>query len=133
MPFSSEHPAQFEPDDPLVARLRHICLAFPETHEELTWGRPNFRVSQRIFAIAGQGRETRASLWFKPDAEERRAELQQRGFFEPRYFGSKGWLAFDLPDEADAVDWQLVAELCDTSYRMIALKRQVAALDARPS
>jgi hypothetical protein len=35
-------------------------------------------------------------------------------------------------DESADTDWALVAELIDTSYRQVALKRQIAALDARP-
>ncbi|MEF2977437.1 MmcQ/YjbR family DNA-binding protein [Subtercola sp. YIM 133946] len=133
MAFSSEHPPQFAADDPLIARLREIALALPDASELETWGRPNFRVNQRIFLIAGLGNGARASVWFKPDADERPALLQQPGFFTPRYFGSKGWLALDLADDPAAVDWTLVAELADTSYRLIALKRQVAVLDARAS
>ncbi|CAN5230221.1 hypothetical protein BH09ACT6_BH09ACT6_12300 [soil metagenome] len=134
MAFSSEHPSQFDANDPLVARLREICLDFPETHEEETWGLPNFRVGKRIFVIAAAGREASAantSMWFKPDGEERRAWLQQPGFFSPPYFGSKGWLGFDLHDDPGVVDWQLVAELCEDSFRLIALKRTLQKLDAR--
>ncbi|NLD75460.1 MAG: MmcQ/YjbR family DNA-binding protein, partial [Acidimicrobiales bacterium] len=39
-----------------------------------------------------------------------------------------GWLTLDF--EAAPVDWDEVAELVETSYRRIALKRQLKALDA---
>ena len=126
-----DNEAQFDEDDRHIARFRQICLDFPDAREELTWGRPNFRVGSRIFALAGDGRSTDVSVWFKPDADERRALLQQNAVFEPAYLGPKGWLGLDLPRDLDEVDWQLVAELCETSYRLIALRRQVARLDAR--
>jgi hypothetical protein len=45
----------------------------------------------------------------------------------PPYFGPGGWLALDFA--AAAVDWAEVAELVETSYRQVALKRMVKALD----
>src|SRR5215218_334498 len=33
-----------------LARLRQICLAFPEAHEVEAWGEPTFRVRNKRFA-----------------------------------------------------------------------------------
>jgi hypothetical protein len=45
----------------------------------------------------------------------------------PAVFWPSGWLAtdFDSPD----TDWAEIAELIETSYRQVALKRQLAALE----
>jgi hypothetical protein len=51
--------------------------------------------------------------------------------FVPPYFGPGGWIGIDV-DESPETDWTFIAELIDTSYRQVALKRQVAALDAHP-
>nr|BFF10168.1 hypothetical protein GCM10025699_14710 [Microbacterium flavescens] len=40
-----------------------------------------------------------------------------------------GWLALRITP--DSGDWTLLAELLDTSYRQVALQRQLRALDAR--
>jgi hypothetical protein len=64
---------------------------------------------------------------FKPEAEERPALLADDRFFVPPYFGPSGWLALDF--DAARVDWEEVAELMDTSYRQVALKRMLRALD----
>jgi hypothetical protein len=66
---------------------------------------------------------------FKPDPDERPALLGDDRFFVPPYFGSAGWLGMDL--SLTGTDWQFAAELIDTSYRQVALKRQLAALDER--
>ena len=41
-----EHPEVFEPGDPIVQRVREICLRFPEAVELPSWGRPSFRVGK---------------------------------------------------------------------------------------
>jgi hypothetical protein len=50
-------------------------------------------------------------------------------FYVPPYFGPGGWLALDF--SVAPVDWAEVAELMETSYRQVALKRMVKALDER--
>jgi predicted DNA-binding protein (MmcQ/YjbR family) len=67
-------------------------------------------------------------LIFKPEDEERPALVQDERFYSPPYFGPSGWLALDL--DAAPVDWEEVGELLDGSYRRVALKRMLTALDA---
>jgi predicted DNA-binding protein (MmcQ/YjbR family) len=123
-----EHPKLFDPGDAVLERLRGICLAFPEAAEVEAWGRPTFRAGKKLFALAGAMMTRPRSVVFKPDPEERPALLELDGVFVPPYFGPSGWLALDL---AAGSDWTFVAELMDTSYRQVALKRQLAVLDAR--
>lgn len=124
-----EHPQLFEPADPVLERLRAICAGYPESAEVQAWGRPTFRAGKKLFAIAGAMMTRAHSVVFKPDPEEHPALLDLPGVFVPPYFGPSGWLAIDLDDRTD---WTFVAELLDTSYRQVALKRQIAALDAAP-
>lgn len=123
-----EHPLLFEPGDALLQRLRELCLVFPEAVEVRAWGRPTFRAGKKIFATAGSSMDRPHSVVFKPDPEERRALVEDPRFFIPPYFGPAGWLATDF-DSADT-DWTELAELLETSYRQVALKRQLAALDS---
>ena len=122
-----EHPKLFEPDDAVVARLRELCAGYPECVEVESWGRPSFRAGKKIFALAGAMMDRPHSLVFKPDPFEHPALLELDGVFVPPYFGPSGWLAIDLDE---GTDWALLAELVDTSYRRVALKRQLTALDA---
>jgi hypothetical protein len=130
------HPIMFEDDDPLLARVRQLCLAFPEAQERVSHGRPAFRVAKQ-FAVYGGGekspdghlRHDRALL-FVADPADTPALDQDERFFVPAYYGPAGWRATDL-DRHD-VDWAEVAELVDSAYRMVANRRQLAALDAMP-
>ncbi|WP_245570889.1 MmcQ/YjbR family DNA-binding protein [Glaciibacter superstes] len=102
-------------------------MVFPEAAEVLAWGRPTFRAGKKIFATAGSSMERPYSVVFKPDPEERLALIEDPRFFIPPYFGPAGWLAIDL--DRPETDWTELAELMETSYRQVALKRQLAALD----
>ena len=124
-----EHPTVIDPRDPLVERVRTICMVYPETVEMMSWGRSTFRAGKKIFVVMGSSVERPYSIVFKPDAEERVAYLQDDRFFSPPYWGPSGWLAIDI-DQPDT-DWIELAELIDTSYRQVALARQLKVLDAR--
>ena len=108
-------------DDPYLADLRRVCLALPEAVEVESWGRPTFRAGPKgkMFAVA-YGDE----VYFKPEPEERDALLQDPRCAVPPYYGPSGWLALRLADP----DWDEVTELVTSSYRLVALKRQIAAL-----
>jgi len=122
-----EHPLLFDEPDAALERLRALCLAFPEAVEVLAWGRPTFRAGKKIFVTAGSSMDRPHSMVFKPDPEERRALVQDARFFIPPYFGPAGWLAIDF--DTPRTDWVELAELVETSYRQVALKRQLVQLD----
>lgn len=121
------HPRMFAEDDPVLARLRDLALRFPEAVEVEAWGRPTFRAGKKIFAVYTSRDDLVPAVVFKPDADERRALLADDRFYVPPYFGPAGWLALDL--ETAPVDWDEVGELLDASYRIVALKRMIRALD----
>ena len=129
------HPVMFDENDPLLARVRELCLALPEVEERVSHGRPTFRVSKQ-FAVYGGGQKSPRghvrhdhALLFVADPADAPALDQDDRFFVPAYYGPAGWRATDL--DRDDVDWTEVAELLDASYRSVANKRQLAALDGR--
>lgn len=122
-----EHPKLFTPGDRIVERVRMLCMGYPEASEVEAWGRPTFRAGKKIFVTLGSSMDRPHSMVFKPEPEERLAQLEDARFFVPPYFGPAGWMATDL-DEG-TTDWDLIAELIDTSYRQVALRRMLAALD----
>ncbi len=133
-PFMA-HPPRFNDDDPLLAEVRRICLAFPEAAEKISHGHPNF-FTRKVFAVYGglvkgdHAADTYArSMLFLPDAEERPALLEDERFFVPAYFGPSGWLGINLA--LGEPDWAEVAELADMSYRNTAAARLVKELDTR--
>jgi predicted DNA-binding protein (MmcQ/YjbR family) len=121
------HPRMYEEDDPYLAEVRRVVLAFPEAVEVEAWGRPTFRAGKKIFAVFSGTDERPYGLIFKPDGDERASLAEDPRFYSPPYFGPSGWLALDL--DAAPVDWDEVRELADASYRQVALKRMLAALD----
>ena len=110
-----------------AVRLRDICLAYPDAAEVSAWGRPTYRTPKKIFVVAGSSMENPLSMVFKPDPDDAPALRQDPRMFVPPYWGPSGWLGVRLEPDSD---WDEIAELVDASYRLVALKRQVAALDA---
>lgn len=119
-------PSPSESDDALT-HLRAICLAYPEATEQGGVGDPTFKVREKIFAMRHQ-HEGRMSLWLKapPGAQQILINSDPERFFVPPYVGHHGWVGAWLDD---SLDWDLVADLIEESYRMTAPKRLVALLD----
>lgn len=131
------HPARFSDDDPYLARLRRICVAFPRAAEKNTHGRPAF-FTKKIFTLFGavppgdhDSDQWAQSVVVLPSADERAALLADERFFHPAYYGPYGWVGLDL--RAATVDWDEVAELVDASYRNTATVTLVRELVARHS
>lgn len=119
----------YSEDDPHLADVRRVCLALPEAVEVESWGRPTFRAGAKgkIFALFSGDNEHPYTVIFKPEPGEREALVQDPRFYPPPYYGPGGWLALDLA--AAPPDWDEVAELVAGSYRQVALKRQLQALE----
>jgi predicted DNA-binding protein (MmcQ/YjbR family) len=127
--MAEPHPEVVDPQHPLIVRLREICMPYPDAIEVNVWGRPTFRAGKKIFVVAGSSMSIPVSMVFKPDPDDEPALRQDARIFSPPYFGASGWLALELET---VEDWTEVAELVDASYRQVALKRQLAALDSAP-
>lgn len=113
--------------DPALARLRSICLAYPEAVEhEGGVGTPSFTVRTKIFAMR-HPQEGRPSMWCKapPGIQAALVETDSGRYFVPPYVGHRGWVGVWLDVE---VDWAEIEGLVDESYRMTAPKRLVAQL-----
>jgi predicted DNA-binding protein (MmcQ/YjbR family) len=122
------HPTVVDPKHPVVMRLREICMAYPEAVEIEAWGRPTFRAGKKVFCLVDEGVDREFSIIFKPDPDDRLALRQDSRFSSPPYWGAAGWLAVDV--DGPDTDWIELAELIDSSYRQVALVRQLKALDA---
>ncbi len=113
----------------VLARMREICLALPDTKETLTWGTPHFRVGEKIFSGCGE-EDGRAVISFKLEMGHAKAIVHDPRFRPAPYVGHKGWVSMDVSPTAD---WDLVRELVQESYRLIAPKRSLAKLPAEPA
>jgi predicted DNA-binding protein (MmcQ/YjbR family) len=119
--------------DPLV-RLRRLCLALPESHEQQAWGEPTFRIRKKLFAMyASAGNHHgrgRPGVWVKADplSQHLLVVAHPDRFFVPPYVGPSGWIGVWLDG---AVDWKELSALLTAGYRLVAPKRLAAALEER--
>lgn len=129
------HPLMFESDDPILARLREVALAFPGAQERVSHGRPNWFTKNQFAAYGGHVKGSHhdeslaRALIFKPDADHRDLLLGDERFVVPGYHGPFGWLAIAL--DTWEPGWDEVADLVEESYRMTAHPKLVRELDAR--
>ncbi|MGH7152142.1 MAG: hypothetical protein ACREIU_15660, partial [Planctomycetota bacterium] len=65
----------------------------------------------------------------KVEAGRREALLADPRFYVSPYIGAHGWLSMRV---TGPVDWKLVSNLVLSSYRQVALKRMLEALDGKP-
>lgn len=127
------HPLMFSDDDPLLGKLRELCLAMPGAQEKISHGHPAF-FTKKIFAffggslkVDGEWVQHEQAVLVLPDDDERKALLADDRFWVPGYLGPSGWIGLDLDDNTD---WNEIAELIDESFRNTAGKRLIAQLDS---
>lgn len=119
--------------DPL-ARLRAICLGFPEVTERPSHGAPTWFIRDRTvfvtFFPTGHHDNQFPHLWCAapPGAQAELIAANPDRFFRPPYVGHRGWLGVRTDG---AVDWAEIAELCEDAYRAVAGKRLLEQLDDR--
>jgi len=100
-----------------VDSIRECCLSFPHATEKLQWGDALcFKVSEKMFAVLGLDNPR---LSFKC-APETFAELIEREHIQPSpYLGRYKWV---MLDRLDAVGWDELRQLIQTSYEMVSAK-----------
>jgi predicted DNA-binding protein (MmcQ/YjbR family) len=117
-------PKNTDSDAAVLARLRALCLALPETSEAGSWGHPNFRAGKRTF-VTYEIVDARPSIAFRLEPDEVRDYLLMKGFF-PTPYGRGSWVSLDATKR---IRWRLVDALVERSYRVVALKRMIDRLD----
>jgi hypothetical protein len=115
-----------------LERVRTISLALPEAFEKISHGEPTFWVHKRMFAMFasrdnhhGAGRD---AVWCKAVhmTQEMVVSRWPDRYFVPPYVGASGWFGIYL-DRTPV--WKDVADRLEGSYRMVAPRRLLAALD----
>ena len=116
--------------NPHLARLRRICLALPEAHEKVAWGAPTFRVNNKLFVHYRNNHhgDGRIAAWVKsvPARQMDWVESDPERFFVPPYVGPSGWVGVLLEKKTE---WEIVSELVEHGYRLVAPKRLLSQLD----
>ncbi|WP_354701433.1 hypothetical protein DSM112329_01746 [Paraconexibacter sp. AEG42_29] len=126
----------------VVARLRAICLALPEAHEQPAWVGTRWRIRTRTFAHVLPVDEGRPPVFARAAGTDGRADLLtfRAAGQELEVLRAIGHPFFAPPWPADSVglilgdgtDWTEVAELLTESYRALAPKRLAESVDGPP-
>jgi phosphoribosylglycinamide formyltransferase-1 len=120
----------------LLARVRQLALALPETSEQESFGAQGFR--------AGQGKSGKYFAYFseRPHGHERIALLvktsgmdelmalvedQPDTYFKPAFYGASGWVGIVL--DRPCLDWGDVEAWLQRSWRGVAPKRLTRMMD----
>lgn len=109
----------------VAKRLRKICLRLPETSEGASFGNIAFRSGKRPFVVLDRYKGVDC-IFVYVDPGLRDALLRDKRFFKAPFDPREKGLCRGL----QAVDWRQMKALILGSYRLVALKRMLAALDA---
>src|SRR5882672_10772830 len=112
---------------PLLKRLRRICLSLPGTREAAAWGHPNFRAGTKTFAVLEVYRGE-LMVAVKVGLAAQHALTANARYIVTPYIGKHGWVSLRI---GSGVDWNEVTGVVLLSYRLIATKRMLGALDER--
>ena len=112
-------------EDNILARVRSLCLGLPETSESNSWGHPNFRAGKRTFATIEWVRGRPSIAIHLGTVDSVAFLLQHDGSFATPY-GRGKWVSIWADTDLDDA-W--LRELVERSYRTVALRRMIKALD----
>lgn len=124
------HPLHETQRPDLLARVRALCLAWPETSEKIAWGRPTFRVKGKLFVMYVENHhgDGRLAIWCNAFPEAREALLRSDPvrFFVPPYMGPSGWIGARLDKRPS---WTRLGAIVLDAWRRSAPPRLVTLLD----
>jgi hypothetical protein len=114
-----------------LARVREICMAFPETEERLSHGAPTFFAGSKktfVMFLDDHHGDARLAIWCSapPGVQVTLVDEEPERFFVPPYVGTRGWVGVRLDVD---VDWDEVAGIVDDGFREVATKRLIAEHD----
>jgi predicted DNA-binding protein (MmcQ/YjbR family) len=111
----------------LLARMRAVCLGWPEVYEVAPFGDPTFRAGTRTFATIDP-HAGRPSVVVKADHDMQRVLVGQHAqAYVPHYTGRFGWVGFIIDEQTD---WVALEALLLGAYRSVSTRRMREALDA---
>ena len=113
-------------------KVREFALSLPEAAEDHPWGEDVAKVGGKIFVFLGTSGSAATRRMTVKLEESHAHALSIEGAERTGYgLGNAGWVT--VPLKADGLDLQLLRDWVEESYRIVAPKRLVAALDARTS
>ena len=118
----------YDDSNPVIAKLREICLAFPDAFEKEAWGECTFRVTGgSMFAMTDNNHHGSGhiAVWVKAPAmvQEILVNSDPKRFFIPPYMGKKGWVGVRIDYK---VKWDELAAILKDGYLLSAPNRRRA-------
>ena len=108
----------------IMASMRKVCLALPDTSEGEQFGQPVWRAGKKVFAQAYcYGGRWRAAFWVGIHAQSLMTDDPR--FEIPPYMGHNGWISLDIGKRHGERELRALAL---ESYRHFALQRMLARL-----
>jgi hypothetical protein len=113
--------------DAVLARLRDICLALPETSERPSHGAPSFFIRGKtcfLMLFDDHHGDGRFAVWCAAPAGDQQllVDADPEKFFVPPYVGHRGWLGVRLDR---GLDWDELAGIVEDAYATVAPKTLV--------
>lgn len=106
-----------------LKRVRHICVALPESTEKLSHDAPTFFVGKKVFAMFtnNHNHDGRIAIWIPVAAglQPILIETSPQKFFHPPYVGVRGWVGIEL---SQIKDEELTSFLLQ-AWKLIAPKK----------
>ena len=114
------HPRMYDDSNPLIQKLRKVCLALGNVVEKEAWGECTFRVVDgSMFAMTDNNhhKSGHVAVWVKAPAmaQEILINSDPQRFFKPPYMGHKGWVGVRLEGK---LDWSHLAAILKDGYEM---------------
>lgn len=114
------HPRMYDDSNPLIQKLRKVCLALGSVVEKEAWGECTFRVVDgSMFAMTDNNHHQsgHVAVWVKAPAmaQEILINSDPQRFFKPPYMGHKGWVGVRLEGKAA---WDHITAILRDGYEM---------------
>ena len=112
------------------AEVHAFALSLPEAFEDHPWGEDVVKVRGKIFVFLGTAGSQRPHMTVKL-VESHGHAMSLEGAEPTGYgLGNSGWV--NVPLHAGGVQTEFLCDWVEESYRIVAPKRLVAALDGNP-
>ena len=102
--------------DPLLTKLREVCLALPGTSEVQKWGHPNFLVGKKTFAVYEKYKGEWAICFKTEPALQLELVTADPRFYVTPYIGKQGWVSMKV----DGMKWPETKRFIRHSYALVA-------------
>jgi hypothetical protein len=115
----------------VLAKVRTLALALPETVERSSHGSPGFLIENgKFFAYFwhdhhGDGETVVIVKTTGRDEQATLIELDPDCYYSPPYLGPSGWVALRL--DRDDTDWDRVGDRIAISWELVAPRRLLEA------